>query len=325
MQENTNKETINHLDSSAYGEVVAYEDPEVKVCKQELKALEEKIQDLDALKNEQLGTIEDFNTQYTLSVGDMIEKILKRKEEILTVKIAKMLEVLEQEKERYKEAKDKTQKLKVKLEKLDEHDDEYDKIYEAWEAAKEEEEAQRIAVKEAKEALENDKDFQSFEEVKQEHEESSCGNKKALEQKRFTLNDEEKKELKLLFRKAARLCHPDIVSEALQNQAHDITAQLNEAYAQNDLTRVKKIVEMLENGVYFDAASDTLQDTEKLKYKIDHLEEVLADITQELEAIKDDETYQTIVEIADWDVYFNEVHEQLEREYEALRVVKKSE
>ncbi|MDQ7047263.1 MAG: hypothetical protein Q9M39_06465 [Sulfurovum sp.] len=51
-------------------DVVAYEDPEIKVFRQELKTLEQKIQDLDALKNEQLGTIEDFNTRYSLRVGD---------------------------------------------------------------------------------------------------------------------------------------------------------------------------------------------------------------------------------------------------------------
>lgn len=330
MQESSNKkssniETNNRLNSSQYGDVVAYEDPEVKVFKQELKALEEKIQDLDALKNEQLGTIEEFNTQYSLSVGDLIEKILKRKEEILAIKIAKMQEKLEEEKERYEAAKSKTQKLKEELEELDEFHDEYDKVYEAWHKAKEAEEAQRIKVKEAKEALENDEDFQTFEEIKQEHEESSCGNKKALEQKRFTLNDEEKKELKLLFRKAARLCHPDIVTKELRDQAHEITAQLNEAYAQNDLSRVKKILEMLENGVYFDAASDSLQDAEKLKHKIDHLADILADITQDLEAIEEDETYKIIEEIEDWDAYFEEVREALESEYEALRVAQKPE
>jgi len=317
MQE-TNKETNNNLKPSSYGDVVAYEDPEVKVCKQELKALEEKIQDLDALKNEQLGTIEEFNTQYSLSVGDLIEKMLKRKEEILAVKIAKLLEKFEQEKERYEEAKSKTQKLKVELEALEECDDAYDKVYEAWEVAKEAEEVQRKKVMEAKEALENDEDFKAHEEIKQEHEESSCGHKKALEQKRFTLKDEEKKELKLLFRKSARLCHPDIVTKELQDKAHEITAQLNEAYAQNDLSRVKKILDMLENGVYFDAASDKLQDVEKLKYKIVHLTELFDDISQELEDIKDDETYKTIEEIEDWDAYFAEVREALESEYEAL-------
>jgi curved DNA-binding protein CbpA len=318
MQE-SNKETDKDLKTSAHVDMVAYEDPEVKVCKQELKALEEKIQDLDALKNEQLASIEDFNTQYSLFVGDLIEKILKRKEEILAVKIAKLLERFEQEKECYEETKRKTKKLKAELEALDECDDAYDKVHEAWEVAKEVEEAQRKKVEEAKEALENDEDFKAHEEIKQEHEESSCGHKKALEQKRFTLNDEEKKELKLLFRKAARLCHPDIVTKELQDKAHEITAQLNEAYGQNDLNSVKKILDMLENGVYFDAASDSLQDVEKLKYKIVHLTELFADISQELEDIRADETYQTIEEIENWDDYFDEVRKALESEYEALR------
>jgi len=314
----TKSETNNGLNASEYGDMVAYEDPEVKVYRQELKALEEKIQDLDALKNEQLGVIEEFNTQYSLSVGDLIEKMLKRKEEILAVKIAKLLETFEDEKERYEEAKIKTEKLKSELDELDEHDDEYDQVYDAWKAAKEAEETQRIKLLEAKEALDNDEDFQAHEEIKKEHEESSCGHKKALEQKRFTLNDEEKKELKLLFRKAARLCHPDIVTKELEDKAHEITAHLNEAYAQNDLNSIKKILDMLENGVYFDAASDKLQDTEKLKYKIAHLTDVLAEISDDLEAIQDDETYQTIEEIEDWDAYFSQVREALEREYEAL-------
>jgi len=65
---------------SKYGGVVVYEDPEVKGLKLELKVLEQKLQDLDALKAEQLNTIDEFNTQYSLRVGDVVEKILKRKE-----------------------------------------------------------------------------------------------------------------------------------------------------------------------------------------------------------------------------------------------------
>ena len=72
---------------------------------------------------------------------------------------------------------------------------------------------------------------------------------------------------------------------------------------------------MLENGVYFDTASDKLENTEKLKHKITELREKVAIITEELEAIKADETFNTIEEIDDWDAYFNEVRENLEKEY----------
>jgi len=302
-----------------YKGVVAYVDPEVKGLKLELKMLEQKLQDLDALKNEQLSTIDEFNTLYSLKVGDIIEKILKRKKELLAEQVAKMQEMFEQEKAHYEEAKNKAQKLEEELEDLDEFDDDYDDLYEAWQEAKEEENTQRKKVKEAKEELEEDEEFQEYEEVKEEYEEFHREYEEVLKQERFELNDDEKKELKKLFRKAARLCHPDIVTKELQDQAHEITAQLNEAYAQKDLSRVKKILDMLENGVYFDTASDKLENTEKLKHKITELREKVAIITEELEAIKADETFNTIEEIDNWDAYFNEVRENLEKEYGELQ------
>ena len=82
---------------SKYGGVVAYEDPEVKGLKLELKMLEQKLQDLDALKAEQLNTIEEFNTQYSLNVGGIVEKILKRKEELLAQSLARMQAMYETE------------------------------------------------------------------------------------------------------------------------------------------------------------------------------------------------------------------------------------
>ena len=302
-----------------YKGVVAYVNPEVKGLKLELKMLEQKLQDLDALKNEQLSTIDEFNTLYSLKVGDIIEKILKRKKELLAEQVAKMQEMFEQEKAHYEEAKNKAQKLEEELEELDEFDDDYDEVYEAWQEAKEEANTQRKKVKEAKEELEEDEEFQEYEEVKEEYEEFHREYEEVLNQERFELNDDEKKELKKLFRKAARLCHPDIVTKELQDQAHEITAQLNEAYAQKDLNRVKKILDMLENGIYFDTASDKLENTEKLKHKITELREKVTIITEELEAIKADETFNTIEDIDDWDAYFNEVRENLEKEYRELQ------
>ena len=59
-------------------------------------------------------------------------------------------------------------------------------------------------------------------------------------------------------------------------------------------------------------SSDKLENAEKLKHKIAELREKVALITQELEAIKEDETFCIIKEIDDWDTYFNEVRENLE-------------
>jgi DNA repair exonuclease SbcCD ATPase subunit len=301
-----------------YRGVVAYTDPEVKGLKLELKMLEQKLQDLDALKAEQLNTIEEFNTQYSLSVGDIVEKILKRKEELLAQSVAKMQEMYEAEKARYEEAKRKAKTLEEELENLTPFDDDYDALYQAWQEAKEAEETQGKKVHEAQEELEEDEAFQAYEELKEEYEEFHREYEEVLNQERYELNDEEKKELKKLFRKAARFCHPDIVTKELHDQAHEITAQLNEAYAVKDLARVKKILEMLENGVYFDIASDKLENTDKLKHKITQLREKVDAITQELEAIKADETFNTIQAIEDWDAYFVQMRDALEQEYQEL-------
>jgi hypothetical protein len=306
-----------------YRGVVAYTDPEVKGLKLELKMLEQKLQDLDALKAEQLNTIEEFNTQYSLSVGDIVEKILKRKEVLLAQSVAKMQEMYEAEQARYEEAKHRAKTLEEELENLTPFDDDYDALYQAWQEAKEAEETQGKKAHEAQEELEEDEAFQEYEELKEEYEEFHREYEEVLNQERYELNDEEKKELKKLFRKAARLCHPDIVTKELQDQAHEITAQLNEAYAVKDLERVKKILEMLENGVYFDIASDTLENTDKLKHKITQLREKVDAITQELEAIKADETFNTIQAIEDWDAYFVQMREALEQEYQELLENKK--
>lgn len=45
------------------------------------------------------------------------------------------------------------------------------------------------------------------------------------------LNDDEKIEIKKLYKKAARLCHPDIVPIELKEKAHELMQLLNEAYS----------------------------------------------------------------------------------------------
>jgi len=73
--------------------------------------LEQKLQDLDALKDEQFNTIDEFNTQYSLSVGDLVEKILKRKEELLVQSVAKIQEAFEEEEALYKAFKHEAKTL----------------------------------------------------------------------------------------------------------------------------------------------------------------------------------------------------------------------
>ena len=83
-------------------------------------------------------------------------------------------------------------------------------------------------------------------------------------------------------------------------------------------------IKILKNGVYFDIASDKLENTDKLKHKITQLREKVDAITQELEAIKADETFNTIQAIEDWDAYFVQMRDALEQEYQELLENEKS-
>ncbi len=288
-----------------------WKEREIKRLELECKTIERKLQDLYAVKYEQLSNINEFNTLYCLKVGDVIEEILKRKEELLPEQVAKKQEIFEEEKAHYEEAKSKAQKLEEELEDLDEFDDDYDEVYESWQEAKEEANTQRKKLKEAKEKLEDDEESQEYEEFHREY-------KEVLKQERFELDDAEKKELKKLFREAIRLCHPDIVSRDVQNIAYEVTSQLTEAYIQKNLNKVKKTLAMLKQGVYFPTKSSYFQEKVS-QWKVARFEEKVVAITLELEAIKADETFKTIEEINDWDAYFDEVRKKLEEEYRALQ------
>ena len=174
-------------------------------------------------------------------------------------------------------------------------------------------------VKQSKGSPEEDEAFQEYEEVKKDYEEFSKEYEEVISQERFELNEEEQKELKKLFRQASRLCHPDIVTDELKEQAHEIMAQLNDAYKQKDLQQVKKILASLESGIVFDVASDKINNAELLKTKIADIREQMSAVTIEIKEIQEDETFKTLQEIDDLDAYFEKMKTQMESTLEQLR------
>ena len=318
-----------------YSGVALYVDSEVQGLKLELKALEKKLQNLTELRDEYLNDIEEFNTLYSLKLGNIIQKILRITTEIFEKAIKEKQEIFEKEKELYEEIKDdfvtlnsEKRELEDQLAKLDVFDDEYDKIYEEYQSLKKEFEekeeefnTQREKTKKAKEELEDDPLFEEYHEAKNDYEDFSSDYEeiKEREEQKPHLDEDEKKELKRLYRKASRICHPDIVADELKVQATEIMKQLNEAYDNKDIEKVKEILASLENGTSFDVASDKIDDKKILKNKIKEFREKISVIEQELDRINEDESFQTIENIEDMDNYFERLKEELEEEYEALR------
>lgn len=320
-----------------YSALVRYVDIELQALKQELKQLETKIQILLEQKGEYLNLIEEFNIQYNLKLGDLIGEILSLQKELDLRKLNKQKEKrqeYEQDKKLYEESKKTVDEIKssidaleVLLEKLNKDDERYDKIYQAYKQLKEELNNLEEDLKAQEEKLEKNKEFIDDKKVEDEYKQSSFQyeefNSKYEEIKKEVkeLSQEAKEELKKLFRKAAKLCHPDIVPNELKEKAHKIMQELNNAYTKQDIDKVKEILSLLENGNGFEYESDSINDKEILKKKIDEYRQHIKKLEKEIEDIKNDETYQTILEINDWDEYFRKIRDDLEEERNSLKSI----
>ncbi len=134
----------------------------------------------------------------------------------------------------------------------------------------------------------------------------------------LTLNDEEEKELKKLYRTASRLTHPDTVAEVFKEEATKIFIALNSAYKRKDLAKVKEILRGLESGESFAYGSEEINNKVLLRKKSETLREKIRVINEEIEILLQSETYIIIKETDDLDAYFNELRESLNFEKEAL-------
>lgn len=308
-------------------------DNELQNLKLELKTIEDTLQNLMIQKTEYLNNIEEFNTQYNLKLGDIIRNILKLKKEILYNKKVKQknlkseyeeeIKTFNETKETIDELKGAISELEEALENIDRNDENYDEIYKAHkelqsELQKLENELsfQEEKLDDVKEQLEDDKSFEEYEDVKSNYEEfeNEYEHIKDIQKDIIELNDIEKKEIKKLYKKAARLCHPDIVADELKDKAHEIMQSLNEAYSIKDITKVKDILHKLEKGADLDVSSDRIEDKEILKVKIEEFKQTIKEVENEIEDIQNDETFKTINNLDDWDEYFENIKSELQKE-----------
>lgn len=142
--------------------------------------------------------------------------------------------------------------------------------------------------------------------------------------KKFKLDDpielskQEKKELKRLYKKASKLCHPDIIEDTKKDKAEEVFKELNAAYQHNDIKKVSEILEHLMTGESFTATSDSLFDVKILKRKIKAAREKIRAVKIELEAIKKSETFILVNKIVDLDEYFDRKRNELLDEKENI-------
>ena len=126
-----------------------------------------------------------------------------------------------------------------------------------------------------------------------------------------TLTDEEQKELKSKYRKASKLCHPDVVSGEQKELATKLFAELSAAYEKNHIKRVSEILEGLEKGNFFVSKSDAINEKQLLQAEMQKQRMRVKELKEQLQTIKESDTYKTISSIDNWDEYFINAKQKL--------------
>jgi hypothetical protein len=156
----------------------------------------------------------------------------------------------------------------------------------------------------------------SFQEETQNDYNSFFNNYSSSKKERgFALTELQKQELKVKYRKASKICHPDIATDKQKERAHKVFTELNCAYEMNDLEKVKEILEALEQGEVFVNKVDSAAEKNVLQSQLKKLRIKISELESEINKLVSSETYVKIISIKNLDEYFkvtkNELQDQL--------------
>lgn len=94
--------------------------------------------------------------------------------------------------------------------------------------------------------------------------------------------------------------------------------ELRQAYEQNDLKTVERILDDLQKGI-FKARSETVSQSDKLKLIKSQLSQKLDNLKLIIDEIKASQSYQVVSSIDDWQEYFDNQKMELMGQKDRLR------
>jgi hypothetical protein len=159
-----------------------------------------------------------------------------------------------------------------------------------------------------------------YEDAEKDYQEFTSNYKQSKKEFQFYLSEEDKKLLQKLFRKASKLCHPDIVAEEMKDLAQKVFVELNNAYFKNDLDKIKDICSQLENQeLKFIHITEKLTENQRLNQIVKKLENDIKELKKEIFELEHSDAYLTIKELDNWDLHFEKIHNKLFSDLENLR------
>lgn len=133
------------------------------------------------------------------------------------------------------------------------------------------------------------------------------------------LTPAERRSLKEMFRRASKMCHPDLVAAEFKAEAGLIFIELKTAYEQHNLPQVEEILYALERGERLNRKPALSHNKDNLRAEIRYLSQKIQAIQQEIETLKQSNSYKKLANIDDWDDYFDDLKAELQRKINRLR------
>lgn len=143
-----------------------------------------------------------------------------------------------------------------------------------------------------------DADYESY---RQRHQEAQ--QHQAAQQR---LAESERQELKRLWRQASKLCHPDLVDEALKAEANMLMVRLNQARQRGDLATVRTILGRLMQGQQPEMASARLNELAPLRQRINEMRRQIQALHLELSGLEKEGAWQLVTTLRDKEGYFQQ-------------------
>lgn len=135
----------------------------------------------------------------------------------------------------------------------------------------------------------------------------------------FILTSSEEAILQKKYKKALKLCHPDIVRKEYEEEATKIVDELIKANKRGDIVSVTNILEMLEKGMLGKINDEINSKRNELEYLLNKLKRDIRILEINISEIENSETYIEIISIKNWDEYFFDIRQRLKNEIDALK------
>lgn len=259
--------------------LISADEAEYAACRMELKRLETRLSEhLDRLNDLQVN-VEEFNNRHHAQLGPQLTQILQWQQSLREgdLQLARMPL-------RRREAC-----IRRKRRELEE---ELAAMQRALDA-----ETDRLHAEQA---------YREAEQNRQEAEQDAKQYQQALAEQKLKpeLSDEDRQQIKQIYRKACKLAHPDLSPDTDKEQCNQMMVALNQAREQQDLPRLIELLAQLEAGDW-GAQRDSLSSLDVLKKRIAALLSQLDVVEQEIADLRQSDVGQVIEQHADLNLYFN--------------------